>query len=166
VAWGIAATYLLVAIQVTSWLMRRVPRKVWHSVHLTSFLLFVSATVHGFTSGADNRNVAIQWACLTGGLLVFLLVVFRVLAPRKASRAASAARARVAARPDRSAETAAKVAALSEAVARVRGPAAAKSVQPNAATDTIGAAGGRSPSDPRNGLFEKLKMPPSEPTIR
>ena len=35
VAWGIAATYLLVAIQLTSWMMKRLPRKLWHSVHLT-----------------------------------------------------------------------------------------------------------------------------------
>ena len=31
VAWGIAATYLLVAIQLTSWAMKRLPRKLWHS---------------------------------------------------------------------------------------------------------------------------------------
>src|SRR5258707_1697147 len=38
--------------------------------------------------------------------------------------------------------------------------------QPSAATETIGLAGGLSPSEPRNGWFEKLKMPPSWPTIR
>jgi predicted ferric reductase len=84
VAWGIAATYLLVAIQITSWTMKRLPRKVWHSVHVTSIAMFVFATVHGFTSGADNTNLAVQWLALTGGLLVFLLVTFRVLAPRRA----------------------------------------------------------------------------------
>ena len=34
------------------------------------------------------------------------------------------------------------------------------------ATDTIGLAGGRPPSEPRNGRSEKLKMPPSSPTRR
>ena len=56
VAWGIAATYLLVAIQLTSWTMQQLPRRLWHSVHLSSFPMFVFATVHGFTAGADNRN--------------------------------------------------------------------------------------------------------------
>ncbi len=35
-----------------------------------------------------------------------------------------------------------------------------------AATETIGAGGGLAPSEPKNGLSEKLKMPPSEATIR
>jgi predicted ferric reductase len=83
VAWGIAATYLLVAIQVTSWLMRRLPRRLWHSVHLTSLPMFVLATVHGFTAGADSANIAVQWVALTGSLVVFFLVMFRVLTPRR-----------------------------------------------------------------------------------
>jgi predicted ferric reductase len=86
VAWGIAATYLVVAIQITSWMMKRLPRKLWHSVHLMSIPMFVLATVHGFSSGADNKNLVVQWLALTGGLLVFLLVTFRLLAPRRGTR--------------------------------------------------------------------------------
>ena len=96
VAWGIAATYLLVAIQITSWMKKRLPRKLWHSVHLTSIPMFVLATVHGFTSGADNENLAVQWVALTGGLFVFLLVTFRVLAPGRAARTVESPRAEVA----------------------------------------------------------------------
>jgi hypothetical protein len=93
VLWGIVATYLLVAIEVTSWAMRKLPRKLWHAVHLSSYGLFVTATVHGFTSGADAKVVAVQWSALTGGLLVTFLLGFRVLgrnttrAPRAAARA-------------------------------------------------------------------------------
>ena len=79
-AWGIVAAYLLVAIQSTSWLMRYMPRKVWHGVHLTSFLLFGFATLHGFTAGADAGNLLVQWIALTAGLLVVFLVVFRLRA--------------------------------------------------------------------------------------
>jgi hypothetical protein len=35
----------------------------------------------------------VQWLALTGGLLVFLLVTFRMLAPRRAARAVRPARA-------------------------------------------------------------------------
>jgi predicted ferric reductase len=87
VAWGIAATYLLVAIQLTSWAMKKLPRRLWHRVHLLSIPMFVSATVHGFTSGADSANLAVQWVAVTAGLFVFLLVTFRVLAPRRSSAA-------------------------------------------------------------------------------
>src|SRR5882757_4291393 len=62
VAWGIAATYLLVAVQVTSWAMKRLSRRLWHSVHVMSIPMFAAATRHGFTSGADGANVAVQWA--------------------------------------------------------------------------------------------------------
>ncbi len=91
VAWGIAATYLLVAIQLTSWTMRRLRRRVWHAVHMTSFPMFVLVTVHGFTAGADNKNLLVQWAGLTGTLLVVFLVTFRLLAPRRRVRAAEPA---------------------------------------------------------------------------
>jgi predicted ferric reductase len=80
VAWGIAATYLLVAIQLSSWTMRKLPRRLWHAIHLMSFPMFIFVTVHGFTAGADNKNLAVQWVALTGSLLVLFLVVFRLRA--------------------------------------------------------------------------------------
>jgi hypothetical protein len=83
VAWGIVAVYLLVAIEVTSWLMRRLPRRLWHAVHLSSFGLFVVATVHGFQAGADRQALAVEWLALTGGTFVVFLGVFRVLAPHR-----------------------------------------------------------------------------------
>ena len=93
VAWGVAAFYLLAAIQLTSWTMRRLPRRVWHAVHLTSFPMFAFATVHAFTAGADNRNIAVQWVALTGGLFVIFLVNFRLLAPRRSKKAVRSPRA-------------------------------------------------------------------------
>lgn len=93
VAWGVVATYLLVAIQVTSWMMRRLPRRLWHRIHLTSFPLFGMASVHGFQAGADRGVVLVQWLALTGGTLVVFLVLFRLLAPRRASASARAAAA-------------------------------------------------------------------------
>ncbi len=87
VAWGIAATYLLVAIQLTSWAMKRLPRKLWHRVHLLSIPMFVLSTVHGFTAGADNANLAVEWVAVTAGIAVFLLVTLRLVAPRSSRRA-------------------------------------------------------------------------------
>ena len=87
VAWGIAAFYVLVAIQVTSWLMRRMPRAVWHAIHLTSVLLFVTATVHGWRAGTDHRNRLVQWFGLTGLILVVILIAYRVNTLRARSQA-------------------------------------------------------------------------------
>jgi predicted ferric reductase len=91
VAWGIISFYILTAIQITSWLMRKMPRKVWHTIHLGSFALFVMATLHSFMAGADRRNMLVQWVALTGATLVVFLAVFRLLSPRKARKTAAAA---------------------------------------------------------------------------
>ena len=100
VAWGIAGLYLLVAIQLTSWFMRRLPRRLWHAIHLGSFPLFAVATLHGFTAGADNTNVAVQWVALTCGLFVLLLAVVRVRAPRRKHSGISTAATSPRAEPD------------------------------------------------------------------
>lgn len=83
VAWGIVATYLLLAIQLTSWAMHRLPRRLWHAVHKSSFLLFVAATVHGFTAGADRSNLAVEWLAVSGSVLVACLVWFQLFARRR-----------------------------------------------------------------------------------
>jgi predicted ferric reductase len=87
VAWGIVGFYLLVAVQVSSWLMRRIRRKLWHTIHLSSFALFVVATIHTFAAGTDRHNRAVQWMALVGVSLVLFLVLFRLLAPRKSQLA-------------------------------------------------------------------------------
>ncbi len=94
VAWGIAAFYLLVAIQITSWMMRRLPRKVWHAVHLLSFPLFITGTVHAFMAGADAGSKVVQWTALGVCDLVVLLSLFRALTftPRRSKSAKSGAK--------------------------------------------------------------------------
>jgi len=77
-AWGIAGFYLLAAVQITSWMMRWLPRRVWHAVHLSSLGLFVAGTVHGFQAGADMSNRLIVWSGMVCIVLVVTLVVFRV----------------------------------------------------------------------------------------
>ncbi len=89
VAWGIVAFYLLVAIQVSSLLVRRLPRKVWHAVHLCSLPLVVLATVHGFLAGADTSNLVVVWCALVFCSLMVFLVGSRVAAARAKTPRAS-----------------------------------------------------------------------------
>jgi predicted ferric reductase len=79
VAWGIVAFYLVVAIQITSWLMRRMPRRIWHGIHLTSFPMFAMATVHGYQAGADADNRLLKVLVIVGVWMVISLVIFRLL---------------------------------------------------------------------------------------
>ena len=53
VALGVVGVYLLVAIEVTSLLMKRLPRRFWRGVHFSSYALFVLATGHLLFAGTD-----------------------------------------------------------------------------------------------------------------
>lgn len=65
VAWGIVGFYILVAVEITSLLMRRLPRRVWHAIHLGSFGLFVVGTIHLLTAGTDATNPFVRLSVLT-----------------------------------------------------------------------------------------------------
>jgi predicted ferric reductase len=86
VAWGIFATYLLLAIQLTSWAMRRLPRRLWHRVHVLSVPMLVLATVHGFLAGTDRSSRATQWTAFVILACIVLLLSIRVLTPGRAPR--------------------------------------------------------------------------------
>lgn len=81
VAWGIVAFYLLIAVQVTSLLMKRMSRRLWHGVHLLSYLLFWAAAIHGAAAGTDAGNPVYVVASLGSILLVAFLTSYRVMAP-------------------------------------------------------------------------------------
>ena len=53
VAWGVASLYLLLAVELTSLAKARIPRRWWRSIHFASFPLFVMATIHLLTPGAQ-----------------------------------------------------------------------------------------------------------------
>ncbi len=91
VALGVIGMYLLVAIELTSLAMRKMPRRTWHAVHLSSFVLFVVATVHGITAGTDRHNALFQWACLLTAALVLMMTLVRIWSPRRAARSAASA---------------------------------------------------------------------------
>jgi predicted ferric reductase len=83
VALGVVSLYLLVSIELTSLLMRRLPRPVWRRIHLTSFGLFWAATLHFLLAGTDAGHPLARWGIdLTVAAVVFLTLV-RILAPKR-----------------------------------------------------------------------------------
>jgi methionine sulfoxide reductase heme-binding subunit len=80
VSWGILAFYLLVAIEVTSLLMARMSRRIWHAVHLGSFVVFAAATAHGLTAGTDAGNPVGRVFAIGSIGAVVLLTALRVVA--------------------------------------------------------------------------------------
>jgi DMSO/TMAO reductase YedYZ heme-binding membrane subunit len=94
VAWGVVALYLLAAVEVTSLLQRRLPRRWWRRVHLLSFPLFVLATVHALTAGTDATNRAVTLGTVVAATLVVFLTTVRLLARRARPERAPTARSR------------------------------------------------------------------------
>lgn len=70
VAAGVVAFWLLVAVQITSLAMKRLPRRLWKWVHLTSYLLLPLGLVHGITAGTDASTA---WYRLGSAGLIGLL---------------------------------------------------------------------------------------------
>jgi sulfoxide reductase heme-binding subunit YedZ len=89
VAWGVVGFWLLVAVELTSLMMRRLPRRTWRAIHLTSYLAAVLATVHAFTAGTDADNPLVAGAALGSLAAITFFLVFRLVLPRRKLRAAS-----------------------------------------------------------------------------
>ena len=87
VAWGVVALYLLVAVEATSLMQRRLPRRLWRGVHVTSWVLYWLAVVHGVTAGTDAGNRAYVAVTLVGVGVVLFLTVVRMLTSRRVRKA-------------------------------------------------------------------------------
>jgi hypothetical protein len=87
VAWGVAAFYLLVAVEVTSLLRSRLSKAVWRNTHYASFPLFAFATVHGLTAGTDAKRLIAKAAAIVASSVVAGLATARVFEAKPERRA-------------------------------------------------------------------------------
>lgn len=97
---GVVALYLLVAVQATSLAMRRLPRRWWRWVHVTSYAMTWSATVHAGMAGTDASSRVYQAVALVltiGGVTAALV---RVLLGRHAASVRRPAAAEAPAPPE------------------------------------------------------------------
>lgn len=78
VAWGIIGFYLLLAIEGTSLIMKRLPRRFWHGVHLSSYVLYVVITIHLLAAGTDAGQPVLFWAAIGGSLAIAMLTIARL----------------------------------------------------------------------------------------
>lgn len=82
VALGIVAFYLLIAVQVTSLLRRRIPLKWWRGVHFASFALFWLGTIHAVMAGTDASHPVFGWTVIGTVGVVLFLTLLRIITPR------------------------------------------------------------------------------------
>lgn len=78
VAWGVVGAWMLIAVEVTSLIKKHLSKKVWHSIHMLSFLLWIVGTIHGFLSGPDSQTmIAIATATFVA-VPIFIMTILRL----------------------------------------------------------------------------------------
>jgi DMSO/TMAO reductase YedYZ heme-binding membrane subunit len=93
VAFGVAALWLVLAVEVTSLLLRRVPRRWWRGVHVTAYIAFWLTSVHGALAGTDSARLIYIATSSLAVAAVALAASYRILARRR-PRTTSARRER------------------------------------------------------------------------
>jgi DMSO/TMAO reductase YedYZ heme-binding membrane subunit len=85
VAWGVVAMYLMVAVQLTSWLRHRIPRRWWRGVHFLSYPMLWMVTMHGLRAGTDADEPLVQFGVigLVGAVAFLTLVRLFTVGPRR-----------------------------------------------------------------------------------
>lgn len=90
---GVVAMYLLVLVQVTSLLMKRLPKRVWRGIHLSSYALTWLVFVHAGLAGTDVSNRVYQVVALLLTIVAVTAAVLRVTMGRSTRRSGSDATA-------------------------------------------------------------------------
>ncbi|MCX6531272.1 MAG: ferric reductase-like transmembrane domain-containing protein [Actinobacteria bacterium] len=53
-ALGVVAMYLLVIVQVSSLMIKKLPKKIWRAIHFLSYPMFLFVMLHSFLAGSDR----------------------------------------------------------------------------------------------------------------
>lgn len=88
-ACGVVAVYFAAAIQITSLFKSRLPERLWRYIRRTAFAVFALATVHTFTAGSDADGPLVRCSAAVVGAAFVVQVVYRLVAGRRAHRAAT-----------------------------------------------------------------------------
>ena len=82
-AWGIVAMYIVGAVQISSMFMKKLPKAIWRTIHLTSYGACVATTVHAVTAGTDRSNHLYGALAVALSVLLVALTGIRILYTRQ-----------------------------------------------------------------------------------
>ena len=94
IALGVIAMWLLIAVQLTSLAMRRLPRRFWRIVHLSSYVAFWLTSLHAAFAGTDTTSWLYRGGAAASILAVAWALMYRVANRRAVRRAERSAAAR------------------------------------------------------------------------
>ena len=86
--------WLLIAVQLTSLAMRRLPRRFWRIVHLSSYVAFWLTSLHAAFAGTDTTSWLYRGGAAASILAVAWALMYRVANRRAVRRAERSAAAR------------------------------------------------------------------------
>ena len=78
VALGVVAAWSLVAVEVTSLAMKRLPRRVWHGIHFLSYLTFLLTSLHAAFAGTDRSQILYQATAAISIAMVGWATIYRL----------------------------------------------------------------------------------------
>jgi DMSO/TMAO reductase YedYZ heme-binding membrane subunit len=78
---GVIALYLLVAVQVSSLAMRRIPTRYWRWLHLTSYALVLATSWHAVLVGTDVGRAPYSVVAVVLSVLPIVALVVRMASP-------------------------------------------------------------------------------------
>lgn len=85
VAFGILSFYVLVAVQLSSLIMNRLPRRFWKALHYSSYVAVLAVAVHGAFAGTD---AGAWWYQLVATVIItasVLAIALRIAVSRRKS---------------------------------------------------------------------------------
>jgi DMSO/TMAO reductase YedYZ heme-binding membrane subunit len=92
VALGVVSVYLLLAVEITSLVKRRFPKRLWRAVHLSSYGVFVLSSLHFVLAGSDAGSVVARTALIASTSSVAFFLVYLVIGPGRAASVRGARR--------------------------------------------------------------------------
>ena len=82
VALGVICFYFMIAVQFTSLMMKRLPRKLWKSIHYSSYAVVLVVSFHAGWTGTDTRAWAYRVAAIVLVSLTTIALIVRILKPQ------------------------------------------------------------------------------------
>jgi ferredoxin-NADP reductase/DMSO/TMAO reductase YedYZ heme-binding membrane subunit len=81
---GVLCFYILIAVQGSSLMMRRLPRKYWKGIHYSSYALVLVVSFHAGWSGTDVRAIAYRVVAVLLIVLTSIALIVRIVFPKPA----------------------------------------------------------------------------------
>lgn len=86
VAMGVVAMWGMVLVVASSVARRRIARRAWKAVHVTSYASFWLATLHGITAGTDRAHPAVQGLLIAGVVAAAFVTTYRLAVKGQGTR--------------------------------------------------------------------------------